>query len=639
LTVSAYKKAHQQARVKVARLSLQGKAAIRRKYASIIQTVSTMLRKGWNQPFLQEAIKAAIPKQDLYTWLMDTVKEGREKAGRVVTDIDKQYILDALEKVPGTGIDPDKVSAMFDGIAHKNAIQDNAAIGLVEYNTPGVTLLTKKYKGWGWANPGTSAKTGKVDITQGTRTVDYTFKQAHTLSKSVWAATEDFESKVLNCVWGSRSQGLDPKKAINLLDQYLADGGGKRVLGAWGALKPGSKQYARRLGVQGVDYRSLRIWRTETNRQAREATVSGDDLNPGTTGLFWWRAEAGRQSWSCSCKEWSDGGPYTKDEINNMIETTHPNCSCLVEPDLKNEDDFIQQLQDYVQGNNTEGAQEIDQWAKANGLLDDGGISRIKEPGEVWKEPATQTKTPFQMPNDNISKAINAGIDTPEKAKNVGKMIIDATSNGDYLSTLSKYREFGGKQGMSFMPVMKADSSETKKYTTKMRDNLNSAKVFLPTDWIATLRKKPVKMIYSERGWFIQRTYKLDGKQFIEIQLSDYADPATALHELGHFIVSQNPKIRAMERQFWKDRTAGNKAQLLNDVVGSDPITGRPVYDTDEKTKVDNFNDPYMGKFYGKANNPSGFEIVSMGLESIFIKDYNLDSEYMQFMLGILAGL
>jgi SPP1 gp7 family putative phage head morphogenesis protein len=63
-------------------------------------------------------------------------------------------------------------------------------------------------------------------------------------------------------------------------------------------------------------------------------------------------------------------------------------------------------------------------------------------------------------------------------------------------------------------------------------------------------------------------------------------------------------------------------------------------YGKDEKTRRDKFRDPYMGKDYGNTEK-SYFEIFSMGVEGIFTNRYGLenDPDYYNFIVGVLASL
>ena len=85
-------------------------------------------------------------------------------------------------------------------------------------------------------------------------------------------------------------------------------------------------------------------------------------------------------------------------------------------------------------------------------------------------------------------------------------------------------------------------------------------------------------------------------------------------------------EILKIEKQFYDRRTSGESLQWL----------GAP-YDKSELTRFDNFINPYMGKDYGG----SAYELLSMGLEGIYSKTYNIsrDPEFEDLILGILVSI
>jgi hypothetical protein len=100
-------------------------------------------------------------------------------------------------------------------------------------------------------------------------------------------------------------------------------GGPEAVKGRWGKLEPGTREYAKRLGSKGVDYRAMRLYRSEIHRNQQEAAVEGGEDNPACTGLYDWILMPGRGTFLCNCPELAAGGPYTKDTIPDY---PHPNC-------------------------------------------------------------------------------------------------------------------------------------------------------------------------------------------------------------------------------------------------------------------------------------------------------------------------
>jgi hypothetical protein len=132
----------------------------------------------------------------------------------------------------------------------------------------------------------------------------------------------DTEDKIMDVVWGGISQGRDVRSVATDLMAYLK-GGPEIVKGRWGKLEPGTKEYAKRLGSKGVDYRAMRLYRSEIHRNQQEAAVTEGEDNPACTGEYDWILMPGRRVFLCECPKLAEEGPYTKDTIPDY---PHPNC-------------------------------------------------------------------------------------------------------------------------------------------------------------------------------------------------------------------------------------------------------------------------------------------------------------------------
>ena len=109
---------------------------------------------------------------------------------------------------------------------------------------------------------------------------------------------------------------------------------------------------------------------------------------------------------------------------------------------------------------------------------------------------------------------------------------------------------------------------------------------------------------------------------------------ATMIHELTHFAEFTRPNsVVAMERSFYRRRTAGERERSLQRLF---PGAG---YGRHEKTRLDKFVSPYMGKEYNQYE--GYYELASMGTENVLIDNprYNIstDTEYRDFIIGLLA--
>jgi len=117
---------------------------------------------------------------------------------------------------------------------------------------------------------------------------------------------------------------------------------------------------------------------------------------------------------------------------------------------------------------------------------------------------------------------------------------------------------------------------------------------------------------------------------------------STAVHEVGHRMEHVVPGLMSLEAAFFDRRTVGNAEVRLNRAV---PGSG---YKSHEKTKEDQFFNPYAGKRY-----PGGeHELFTMGMEAVARGvQYNasggfaspsirkIDPDYSSWVLGALAVL
>ena len=113
--------------------------------------------------------------------------------------------------------------------------------------------------------------------------------------------------------------------------------------------------------------------------------------------------------------------------------------------------------------------------------------------------------------------------------------------------------------------------------------------------------------------------------------MSTWSDASTAVHEAGHWLEYFNSGIHQKALDFLQRRTAGESAITMNKATGS------RGYRANEKTRPDEFLDPYMGKDYGTR----ATEIVSMGLEYFYEKSLELardDPEYFDFIFDLVRG-
>lgn len=178
-------------------------------------------------------------------------------------------------------------------------------------------------------------------------------------------------------------------------------------------------------------------------------------------------------------------------------------------------------------------------------------------------------------------------------------------------NTLSEVREMGSG---------KIDLSKHVTSRSPMKKVVANAYEVYPRSWIeksvdyGTLTPKKVSRGYYDHFNEEIAISGTGGKQ----------STTTAIHELGHRFERVVPGILEMEEEFYNRRTAGESLQWL----GSG-------YDKAEKTRFDNFIEPYMGKDYGKT----AYELVSMGFQYAYTDPEKLmkDPDMADWILGMLS--
>ncbi len=181
------------------------------------------------------------------------------------------------------------------------------------------------------------------------------WSDGYTFSERVWGGIRSgWLEDVKMTVAAGIAQGRDPAKIARDIQIYTADG--KVALAKrWGALERGTSEFAKRLPKE-IDYRALRLVRTELYTSLQDASIRAGEANPACTGLFDWVLTIGRQHWGCGCEDLAAEGPYKADEVPTI---PHPNCSCSVRPRLMDTADFVADLKKWMKG---ESVPYLDSW-------------------------------------------------------------------------------------------------------------------------------------------------------------------------------------------------------------------------------------------------------------------------------------
>ena len=120
------------------------------------------------------------------------------------------------------------------------------------------------------------------------------------------------------------------------------------------------------------------------------------------------------------------------------------------------------------------------------------------------------------------------------------------------------------------------------------------------------------------------------------IYLPEGVRPRLVIHELGHELEFRNAEVHKKAVAFLERRTVGEEARKLRDIMkGYD-------YGEDEIAKKDKFFDPYCGKIYETAGEKRSTEIVSMGMERMYVDPIDFartDPDYFDFIYDLLRGM
>ena len=154
---------------------------------------------------------------------------------------------------------------------------------------------------------------------------------------------------------------------------------------------------------------------------------------------------------------------------------------------------------------------------------------------------------------------------------------------------------------------------------SKVVEAVKTAYAHYPTEWVdASAAMSTLTLKKTNRGFYQHGTGTLalsgnDTQQQFR----------TAIHELGHRFERAVDDLLDIETLFYERRTLGEELQWL----------GRP-YRASEKSRFDDFIEPYMGKYYSGES----FEIVSMGFEYGFTDPLRLlkDRDMAELIYGLL---
>lgn len=163
-----------------------------------------------------------------------------------------------------------------------------------------------------------------------------------------------YESTIKDLISAGLAQGLDPAQIAKQVTRYVSLGKEGLKEGVWGELKPGARDYYQRLPKE-IDWRALRIVRTELTASMHSTAIQQARLNPGASGLVDW-VRTNDIDWGCNCPSNAAGSPY---KLNEVPSVDHPNDMCYLRPHTRNFDSFVDDLAKWAGG---ESVDYLDTW-------------------------------------------------------------------------------------------------------------------------------------------------------------------------------------------------------------------------------------------------------------------------------------
>lgn len=212
------------------------------------------------------------------------------------------------------------------------------------FNRAGVTIIDRAVVGRIVAGVNTRVVTSVVNRI---------WQDGYTFSDRIWRVGRRYRDDLRNVLSGGLAQGRDALQIAKDLQVYVSDGK-VRLMQRWDTLQRGTREFARRI-PKNVDYRALRLVRTELYASLRDASLQHGLINPAATGLWDWIRQSS-VDWGCDCPGFALDSPYTTEAVPG---TPHANCLCAVVARLQRTQDFQDRLRKWDAGAADPG---LDQW-------------------------------------------------------------------------------------------------------------------------------------------------------------------------------------------------------------------------------------------------------------------------------------
>lgn len=250
------------------------------------------------------------------------------ESARALADILRSGALDNKSKI--TQDQARQMEAEFARAARaiqKSIVEEVPALitlGYGEYSKIEIQFLTDAFAGIDQGRV-TTAGLQSVYSKINTRLVEITVNRigqdGYTFVQRAGITAAQFQPAMNDLIAAGFAQGRDLAKIASDLTKYVTDGKIKTVT-RWGEiLEPGSKALLKRVPNR-IDYRALRIARSELAMSLQEGARQNGHSNPGALDLFDW-VRINSIDHGCACPALQANSPYTYDNVPGY---PHPNC-------------------------------------------------------------------------------------------------------------------------------------------------------------------------------------------------------------------------------------------------------------------------------------------------------------------------
>ena len=221
---------------------------------------------------------------------------------------------------------------------------------------------------------GVAAISSAIDETLLTYSASRVYSNGYTLSESIWnlydssgkptGVNGDYQYRIKNLILTGQAQGRDVVDIAKDIQTYVAYGkDAVFTAGNYGKLIAGTGEYKARISGT-VDWRALRIVRSELYASLQQAGLQDGPMNPACQDQYNWKKnksnptdpDGSRNASGQRCIDLENGNPYT---LTTAPGHQHPNCGCRLEPVLMDHEEFVSDLKNWVPGS---GPEYLDTW-------------------------------------------------------------------------------------------------------------------------------------------------------------------------------------------------------------------------------------------------------------------------------------